>query len=391
MAKRDYYEILGVSKQSDANEIKSAYRKAALKYHPDRNPDDAEAENKFKEATEAYEVLSDAQKREKYDHYGHDGLRMGQDFGGYSNINDIFSHFSDIFSGSFFSGGFDDLFGGGGSRRRGGTRSADRGSDLKIRLPLTLEEIATGAEKTIKIKKWIHCDECGGKGAKDSSSFSRCPACNGTGEIRQVSRSMFGQFVNISTCSRCNGSGQIITDPCPKCNGEGRVQAEDTVKVSIPAGVESGNYIPLRGKGNAGKNGGHPGDLIVVIEEQEHKIFKRHNDDVVYELNISFPEAALGTEIEVPTLYGDKKIKIDAGTQPGTHIRMKDMGIPSLNSYRKGMQIVIVNVFIPTSLSSKEKQAIKELMNLPSINPDKKETGKSKDFFEKVKDVFFSF
>ena len=393
MAKRDYYEILGVQKGSEVSEIKTAYRKLALQFHPDRNPDNHEAEDKFKEATEAYEVLSDVQKREKYDRYGHEGMRMGQDFSGYSNVNDIFSAFGDIFSSGMFGGGFDDFFGGGGSSRRGGggRRTMDeRGSDLKIRLPLTLEEIAKGADKTIKIKKWVKCEDCEGKGAKDSNSFSRCHTCNGTGEMRQVSRSMFGQFVNISTCPTCNGSGQVISNPCPKCHGDGRVQAEDTVKVSIPAGVEAGNYLPLRGKGNAGKHNGSAGDLIVIIDEIEHKEFKRNNNDVIYQLHISFPDAALGTEVEVPTLHGSQKIKIEAGTQPGTNIRMREMGIPNLNAYGKGVQIVVVNVFVPKSLSSKEKQLIKELSSHPGIKPDPAKDGsKGKDFFEKVKDVFF--
>ncbi len=391
MSKRDYYEILGVQKSADVSEIKSAYRKLALQYHPDRNPDNHEAENKFKEATEAYEVLSDEQKRAKYDRYGHEGMRMGQDFGGYSNVNDIFSAFSDIFSSGMFGGGFDDMFGGGSSRRGGGRRNIDeRGSDLKIRLPLTLEEIAKGADKTLKIKKWIKCDECDGKGAKGSNSFTRCHTCNGSGEIRQVSRSMFGQFVNISTCPTCNGSGQVISDPCPKCKGDGRVQAEDTIKVSIPAGVEAGNYLPLRGKGNAGKHNGTPGDLIVVIDEIEHKEFQRNNNDVIYQLNISFPDAVLGTEVEVPTLFGTQTVKVEAGTQPGTNIVMRDMGIPNLNAYGKGSQVVVVNVFVPKSLSSKEKQLIKDLAELPGMKPEHSKDGsKSKDFFDKVKDVFF--
>jgi molecular chaperone DnaJ len=388
MAKRDYYEALGVAKGADISEIKSAYRKLAMQYHPDRNPDNKEAEDKFKEATEAYEVLSDTQKREKYDRYGHDGMRMGQDFSGYSNVNDIFSAFGDIFGGSMFGGGFEDLFGGGS--RRSGRRSPDeRGADLKIKLPLTLEEIAQGVEKTIKIKKWAVCDECSGKGAKSSSSFSSCPACGGSGEIRQVSRSMFGQFVNISPCSHCGGSGQVISDPCPKCKGDGRIQAEDTVKCSIPAGVEAGNYLPLRGKGNAGKRGGSAGDLIVVIDEIKHKHFERRENDVVYRLDISFPQAVLGAEIEIPTLYGSQKVKIDPGTQPGANIRLKDMGIPYLNGYGKGVQITVVNIFVPKSLSSKEKQLIKELAEIPAMKPESKENAKNKDFFEKVKDAFF--
>ncbi len=391
MNKRDYYEVLGVSKTASADEIKSSYRKLAMQHHPDKNPDDHLAEDKFKEAAEAYEVLSDATKRSRYDQYGHNGLKMGQDFHQYNGFDDIFSAFSDVFSGGSI---FDSFFG--GNQRRGGGGSqrrsmAERGSDLKIRMPLTLEEVATGLKKTIKIKRWIACDACNGIGAKDHNGFAKCPTCNGAGEIRQVSRSMFGQFVNISACNACNGSGQIITDPCVKCRGDGRVTAEDTVEVNIPAGVEGGNYIPMRGKGNAGRRGGDAGDMIVVIEEKEHPYFEREGYDVVYRLTVSYPDAALGAEIEVPTLHGNEKIKIASGTQPGTVVQLRNKGIPHLNSYNKGDQIIVVNVFVPTSLNSKEKLLMKELAGSTNINPKDKNTPKEKDkdFFDKVKDVFF--
>lgn len=395
MEKRDYYEILGLSKNATTEEIKAAYRKMAMQYHPDRNPGDHSAEEKFKEAAEAYEVLSDSNKRARYDQYGHSGLRMGQDFHQYSGFDDIFSAFSDIFSGGSI---FDEFFGrstrrssGGGSRRS----MAERGSDLKIRMPLTLEEIASGTEKTIKIKRWVTCSTCGGSGAKDQNSFHRCPNCNGSGEIRQVSRSMFGQFVNINICNACNGSGQIIADPCSACRGDGRVTSDDTVKVNIPAGVESGNYIPIRNSGNAGKRGGDYGDLIVVIEEKEHAYFERDGYDVIYRLNVSFPQAALGTEIEVPTLGGIEKVKIESGTQPGTLINLRNKGIPHLNSYSKGDQIIVVGVFVPGSLNSKEKALLKELAQsqnfIPKNNDIKKSKSKEKDFFEKVKDAIFTF
>lgn len=385
MQKRDYYEILGVSKSADINEIKSSYRKLALQYHPDRNPDDKQAEDKFKEATEAYEVLSDQQKRDKYDRYGHDGLRMGQDFRGYHDVNDIFSRFSDVFGSSFFG----DFFS--GSFNRNSRRSpSERGSDIRIKLPLSLEEIAHGTEKTIKIKRWVTCDSCGGIGANSGNGFARCDTCNGAGHIRQVSRSMFISFENVTVCPKCNGSGQIITDPCQKCSAEGRVQDEDKIKVTIPAGVETGNYIPLRGKGNAGRRGGDYGDLIVIIDETKDKVFSRSGNDVIYNLSVSYPEAALGVELEVPTLFGEKSISVDAGTQPGTKIRIKGMGIPYLNSNNKGDQIVVVNVYVPTSLTSKEKNTLKELMEMPNITPTKRSNVKEKDFFEKVKDAFFS-
>lgn len=394
MSKRDYYEILGVSRNSTPEEIKSAYRKLALKYHPDKNPNNKEAEEKFKEAAEAYEVLIDNDKRSRYDRYGHDGLRAGYDFHSYSRFEDIFSAFNDVFRGSSI---FDDFFGNNSgfesfasSNRRSssGKGLAERGSDLRIQMPLTLEEIANGVEKQIKYKHWVTCKTCKGTGASSSQGYRRCSACNGSGQIRQVSRTMFGQFVNISTCPTCNGSGQIITDPCNDCSGEGRVMSEDTEKINIPAGVEEGNYLPIRGKGNAGKRGGDPGDLLVVIQEKEHPYFERHNNDVVYRLLVSFPEAVLGSEVEIPTLYGPEKIKIDPGTQPGHAIKLKGKGIPHLNSYGKGDQIIIVNIFIPQNINSKEKGLIKELAQSPNISPKRKSNTKDKDFFDKVKDIF---
>ncbi len=389
MAKRDYYEILGVQKTAEVSEIKAAYRKLALQYHPDRNPDDKESEEKFKEATEAYEVLGDQTKRDKYDRYGHEGMRMGQDFHGYSNVNDIFSAFGDMFGSSFFGGGFEDIFGGGASRRSNRRGMEERGSDLRVKVPLTMEEIAKGAEKKIKIKKFVKCDACDGKGAKDSNSFKQCQQCGGSGEIRQVTRSMFGQFINVSPCGACGGSGQTISDPCQTCKGEGRVASEDTVSVKFPAGVEDGNYIPLRGKGNAGKRNGQNGDIIVVIDEAKHDKFTRHGNNVVYQLSISYPDAVLGTEIEVPTLYEKEKIKIEAGTQPGTNIRMKDMGIPNLNSYGKGDQVVVVNIFVPKELNSKEKELIKQLSQQEGVKPTEAHNShKGKDFMGKIKDAF---
>lgn len=384
MAKRDYYEVLGVDRNSTIDEIKGAYRKLALKYHPDRNQGDKELEEKFKEATEAYEVLSDQDKRQRYNQFGHEGLRMG-DVHSYQNFDDIFSSFADIFSGGIF----DDFFGGGSRRRSSSRASGERGADIRIRLQLTLEEVATGIDKTLKIKQLIECPTCHGTGAKGSNGYKTCPACHGSGEIRQVTRSMFGQFINVSQCGTCGGRGKIISEPCDKCHGEGRVHGEETIKVSVPAGVENGNYIPLRGKGNAGKFNGQAGDLIVIIEVKEHKEFHRQGDHVIYHLTISYPDAALGREIEVPTLYGSEKIKIDSGTQPGTVIKMRDKGIPHLNSYGKGDQMVYVNVYVPENLNSKEKAFLKELSESENINPQKKSKENKKDIFEKVKDVFF--
>jgi molecular chaperone DnaJ len=391
MSKRDYYEILGIAKTSPKEEIKAAYRKLALQHHPDRNPDNKEAEEKFKEATEAYEILSDGDKRARYDRYGHQGVRGGADFGQYSNINDIFSQFGDIFGSSGSGGGsiFDEIFSGAGGRSRGSRRtSGERGTDLKIRMPLTMEEIAKGVEKTLRVKKMETCGTCTGTGAKTGTSLSTCPTCNGTGEVRQVSRSMFGQFINVTQCSNCSGSGQVVKDPCITCSGEGRTKVETTIKVSIPAGVSEGNYIPLRGQGNAGRRGGEAGDTLVIIEEKKHDYFVRSGNDVLYNLIISFPDAALGGEVSVPTLDGETALTIEAGTQPGTKITLRSKGIPQLNSYDKGNQIVIVNVFIPTKLNSKEKITLKELAKSPNIAPKPDSEGNSKDFFDKFREVF---
>ncbi len=386
MDKRDYYEVLGVSKTASADEIKSNYRKLALQFHPDRNPDNKESEEKFKEAAEAYEVLSDETKRTRYDRYGHQGLRGGQDFHNYSNINDIFSN--SVF-GDFFrdAGIFDDFFGGRG--RQSQRHQGERGSDIKIKLPLTLEEIAEGCEKTIKIKKLVGCNVCNGTGAKAGSGKVKCHTCNGSGELRQVSRSIFGQFVNISACPTCKGNGQIVKEKCGECNGDGRVQGEEKVTVTIPAGVEEGNYIPMRGKGNAGRDGGPTGDLIVIMQEKTHNHFIRNGNDIIYKLNISFPVAALGGEIEVPTLHGAETIRIEPGIQPGTQKTLTDKGIPFLNDYRKGNQIVLVNIYIPTKLNTRERELIEELVDSENITPDSKHIKKEKDFFDKIKDAFF--
>lgn len=388
MIKRDYYEVLEIQKNAGLEEIKSAYRKKALQYHPDRNPGNAEAEEKFKEASEAYAVLSDSDKRARYDRFGHEGLRGGgaSDFSGFSNMSDIFSAFSDIFSGGSI---FDEFLGGGSRSRSRSRHQGERGSDIKIRLPLTLEEITSGVEKTIKIKRMDNCHSCHGSGAKNGSGSSTCPACGGSGEVRHVSRSVFGQFVNIATCANCGGSGNVIKEKCPECQGEGRVQSEDSIKINIPAGVEEGNYIPVRGKGHSGRRGGEAGDLMVIIAEKEHRLFQRNGNDIIFNLDISYPEAALGADIEIPTIEGNKSIKIEPGTPAGASIRLRDLGIPNLHSYGRGDQVIIVNVYIPTKLSSNEKALLRELMNSENISPKRKDSGKQKDFFEKVKDVFF--
>ncbi len=379
--KRDYYEVLGVQRSSSTDDIKKAYRKLALQYHPDRNPNNKEAEEKFKEATEAYEVLSDQQKRQRYDQFGHQGMRGGADYHTYTNFNDIFSQFGDIFGGGIF----EEMFGGGQSRR-GPRSTGEQGSDLRIRLKLTLEEIATGVEKKIKIKKWKPCGTCSGSGAKPGSSKTTCPQCNGTGELRQVSRSMFGQFVNISTCAYCGGTGQIIREKCPTCDGEGREQGETTVKINVPAGVSEGQYMTLQGQGNAGRRGGYPGDVMVEFVEEKHEHFIRNGDDIIYTAMISYPDAVLGADLEVPTLTGKAKIKIDAGTMPGKTLRMKDKGIPRLNSYGRGDQLIRIQIWVPPKVNSREKELLKELGNSEHINPTEEE--KRKTLFDKMKNVF---
>ena len=380
MSKRDYYEILGVPKTSSVEEVKKAYRKAAMQYHPDRNPGNKEAEEKFKEATEAYEVLSDQDKRSRYDRFGHEGVRQGADFHDWanSNPNDIFSVFNDIFGGGLGGSIFDDFFGGGTrTRSRSGASVGERGSDLKIWAKLTLEEIATGVEKKVKIKRQEKCQTCGGSGAKAGSGTSTCQTCGGTGEIRRATRTMFGQFVNVIQCTACGGTGKIIKDPCPTCSGGGRVNGESTIKVKIPPGVSEGNYLTLRGEGNAGRRGGPGGDLIVIIEEAPHQHFKRDGDDVIYELELSFPEAVLGSEVEVPTLTGRAKLKIEPGIQSGKILRMRDKGLPHLNGYGKGDQLVSINIYTPTKVSSKDKALLKDLARSANINPPSRSSSSS--------------
>ena len=382
MTKRDYYEVLGISKGASNDEIKSAYRKLAMQYHPDRNPGNSEAEEKFKECAEAYEVLSDAQKRQRYDQYGHRGVDS-TGFHGFDNVNDIFSHFSDIFSG--FGGGsiFDDFFGASSSRR--GHSHGNPGSDLKISLKLTLEEIADGIEKTLKVKRYKHCTACGGSGAKSGSGYTTCSYCNGTGEIRQATRSIFGQFINVTQCSYCGGEGRIVKERCSECSGDGKVKSDSTIKVNIPPGVVDGNYIPLRGQGNAGTRGGENGDLLVFIEEAEHKHFTRLNDDVIYELEVSFPDAVMGVEAVVPTLKGKAKLKVEPGTQAGSVLRMKDKGIKHLNGYGRGDQLVKIHIVTPKKISAKEKELLKELSKSENFTPKKSSKDKDdKGFFKGV-------
>jgi len=375
--KRDLYEILGVSRNASADDIKKAYRKLAIQYHPDRNPGDKAAEEKFKEMAEAYAILSDPDKRSRYDRFGHSATSGSGDFGGFSNIEDIFSAFGDI-----FGGGFGDFFG--TSNRRRQKRSETRGSDLQIKLNLTLEEIVTGVTKKIKVKKYIVCETCSGSGSSRNSKTSTCQVCQGTGEIRRVTQSLFGQMINVTTCSHCRGEGKIIVNPCPDCNGEGRVVGHKNIEINIPAGVASGNYIPLRGEGNIGLRNGTPGDLIVYIEEENHPIFERADNDVLMVLPISFPQAALGTSMEIPTLTGAARITIPPGTPSGKVLRMRNKGIPHLHGGGNGDQLVQIQVYIPAHLTTEEKRKIKDLEELENLKPPKSD---SKNIFDKFKEV----
>jgi molecular chaperone DnaJ len=383
--KRDYYEILGVSKTATVDEIKKSYRKVAMQYHPDRNPGDKTAEEKFKEAAEAYEVLSDADKRAKYDRYGHQAFTpgMGGFHGSNVNMEDIFSQFGDIFGDDIFGS----FFGGGGRRSSGGGRSrGTRGSNLRVKLKLTFEEAAKGVTKTIKVKKYVPCNTCGGNGAKDKGSIQTCNTCGGSGQVRRVTNTFLGQMQTVTTCPTCNGEGTTITAKCGACKGEGRVYGEEQVTVDIPAGVQEGMQLSLSGKGNAGERGGAPGDLIVLIEEEAHKELQRDGLNVAFELHISFTDAVFGTQVEVPTIDGRAKIKIPPGTQSGKIFRLKGKGFPDVNGYSKGDQLIHVNVWTPQNVTSEEKEMLERLGKSPNFTP---QPGKSeKSFFDRVKEVF---
>ncbi|MCX6314921.1 MAG: molecular chaperone DnaJ [Sphingobacteriales bacterium] len=388
--KRDFYEILGVTKSSSPDEIKKAYRKVAMQFHPDRNPGDKSAEDKFKEAAEAYEILSDTEKRSQYDRFGHQAFSPGRggggSYGGGMNMDDIFSQFGDIFGdgspfGSFFGGG------GQSNRRSSGGRSRGvRGSNLRVKLKLNFEEIAKGTSKTIKVKKYVPCSTCNGNGAKDKNSTQTCSSCNGSGQVRRVQQTFLGQMQTVTTCPTCNGEGSTITHKCSSCKGEGRVYGEDTVTIDIPAGVQEGMQLSLSGKGNAGERGGAAGDLIVLIEEEAHPQLHRDGLNVAFDLHISIPDAVFGIQVEVPTIDGRAKIKIPPGTQSGKIFRLKGKGFPHVNSYEKGDQLIQVNVWTPQHISAEEKQMLEKLQESPNFAP-KPEKG-DKSFFEKVREMF---
>ncbi len=376
MQKRDYYEILEVTKTATPEEIKKAYRKVAMKYHPDKNPGDKASEDLFKEAAEAYEILSSPEKRAQYDRFGHNGMR-GNMGGGFSNPDDIFSHFSDIFG---------DIFGGGqqGGRATGLQRP---GSNLKTKLKLSLEEISEGAQKNIKIKKYVVCNTCNGLGAKNKEGLKTCSTCQGHGRVRQVTNTFLGQMQTTIPCPHCEGQGTVISNKCNTCSGTGRQYGEETITIDIPAGVSENIQLSMTGKGNVGERNGPPGDLIITIEELPHEHLKRQGNDITYSLYISFTDAAIGNNnIEVPTLKGKAKIKIPAGTQSGKIFRLNGKGLPSLNGYGRGDQLIEVNIWTPQHLTAKEVEQLEQLRHLPNFqpNPEKGEKG----FFEKMRDYF---
>lgn len=379
MAKRDYYDILEVGKDADETIIKKSYRKIAMKYHPDRNPDNHSAEEKFKEAAEAYEVLSDPDKRARYDRYGHAGVSNQGGFHSAENMtmDDIFSQFGDVFSDS----PFESFFGARAQQRAQG----QKGSNLRIKLSLTLEEVETGVKKTIKVKKRVKCQTCKGSGAKDGA-VRNCSTCGGSGVVRQVRSTFLGQMQTTAQCPNCQGSGSIVVEPCTKCRGEGRTIEEETIDIDIPAGVDDGMQLSMRGKGNAGIKGGQSGDLLIAIEIKPHADLKRDGNNLIYEMYIGFPDAAIGISVDIPTLSGPVKIKIPPGTQSGKIFRLNGKGLPSIQAYGKGDQLIYVNIWTPKKLSEEEKNILEKLKESPNFKPQPSKT--EKGFFERMKDYF---
>ncbi len=389
MSKRDYYEVLGVAKNADDDTLKKAYRKLAMQFHPDRNPDNKEAEDKFKEAAEAYEVLSDKDKRARYDRLGHAGVDPNMGGGGYGggNMEDIFSQFGDIFG----DGGspFEQFFGGNQRRGGGGQRQqGQRGTDLRIKVKLTLEEIAKGVTKKIKVKKQVTCNSCAGSGAKDRNSVNTCRTCQGSGYVRQVRNTFLGQMQTTGPCPTCNGSGQQITSHCGTCRGDGYTMGEDTIEIQIPAGVAEGMELSVSGKGNAGKQGGAAGNLRVYVEEEVHEHFQRDGNNVMYELFVNMADAALGTQAEVPALDGKVRIKIPAGTQSGKIFRLQGKGLPAVQSYEVGDQLIHVNIWTPKQVTEEERVLLEKLRTMPNFSPTTAGAKAERGFLEKMKDIF---
>ncbi|HKJ92180.1 MAG TPA: molecular chaperone DnaJ [Longimicrobiales bacterium] len=381
---RDYYEILEVSRDADADAIKKAYRKLALKYHPDRNDGSKESEEKFKEATEAYEVLRDAQKRAAYDRYGHAGLKGGTG-GGFAGFD--FSDALEIFMRDFGGFGLDDLFGG---RSRRQAHGPQRGPDIRVRMPLTLEQVATGVKQTIRVAVDDPCEACGGTGGKDGARPQRCAECGGTGEVRRVQRSILGQFVSVAPCPACGGAGHRIADPCPACRGRGTQSGESTIEVEVPAGVTAGDYLAVRGKGSVGPQGGPRGDVMVVLDVKEDERFIRDGADIIYRLPITFSQAALGAELDVPVVDGGTaRVKVPAGVQAGQIVRLRGKGLPRLRSGGRGDQLVQLVVWTPTDLSPEQEKLYRELAERETPAPDRVEAqGGERGFWSKVKEAF---
>ena len=384
MAKRDYYEVLGVDKKASEDEIKKAYRKIAIKYHPDRNPGDKTAEEKFKEAAEAYSVLSDKQKRQQYDQFGFDGPNMGGGFGGFGaggfSMDDIFSMFGDVFGGR---GGF-----GGFSGFGGGQRAQYHGTDLRLKVRLTLQEISTGVTKKFKVRKDIVCSECNGSGAQNGSGSETCPTCHGQGYTVRTVRSILGMMQTQSECPTCHGEGTIIKNKCPHCSGQGIVKGEEVVEINIPAGVAEGMVVNVPGKGNAAPHNGVPGNIQVYVEEEPNDTFVRDGQDIIYNLLLDFPTAALGGEVDIPTIEGTKvKIKIEPGTQPGKTLRLRGKGLPAVQGYGSGRGdlVVQVSVYVPKTLDRQERQMLEQLRNSDNFKGD---ASTKKSIFEKFKNYF---
>ncbi|WP_341225283.1 molecular chaperone DnaJ [uncultured Arcticibacterium sp.] len=382
--KRDFYEVLGVSKGATPEELKKAYRKLAIKYHPDKNPDDKSAEDKFKEIAEAYSVLSDDQKKARYDQFGHAGMGGAAGGGGQGGftVDDIFSQFGDIFGdgspfGSFF---------GGSQGRGGGGQRVRKGSDLRIKLTLTLSDIAKGVEKKIKVKRYTSCNTCSGNGAKNGTSLTTCGTCNGQGQVKRVQQTMLGQMVSTSTCPTCNGEGKMVSERCEACFGEGRQLTEDQINIKIPAGVSEGMQLSMSGKGNVPVRGGVPGDLLIAIEEKEHPDLKRDGQNIIFDLPVNFVDAVLGKDLEIPTVDGKVKIKLKTGTQAGEVLRLRGKGLPSVNGYGTGDQLVHVNIYTPSSVTSEEQTMLEKLRDSPNFAPRK--NANSKTIFDKMKDFF---
>ena len=386
MSKKDYYEVLGVSRDASAEELKKAYRKLAMQYHPDKNPGNKEAEEKFKEAAEAYDVLSNPDKKSRYDQFGHAGLggAAGGGFSGGFSMEDIFSRFGDIFEGMGFGGGFSRGFGGGFGG--GGGRRVNRGSDIRIRVKLTLQEMAKGTEKKVKINKHQSCPDCKGRGAASAADIKTCPVCKGSGMTTRVTQTILGHMQTSSPCHSCGGEGTVVSKPCPQCHGDGVIKGSEEISFSIPKGVAEGMQLTVAGKGNAAVRGGVSGDLLVVIEEEPHPDLQRDGNDLIYTLFISVVDASLGTDVEVPTVDGRVKIKIEPGTQSGRILRLRAKGLPDVQGYGTGDLLVYIQVWIPVKLDKSEKELFEKLRTSPNIKPAPAK--EDKNFFERMKKMF---